>query len=323
MQKKFLTYNQQMKCLREKNIECNGSMSKTILCRQGYFNIINGYKVPFTCGKDIDGSNKYINGTSIFHFSKLKFFDEEIRYLLLKYITKAEEEVRTFVSYKFDLLNNKGSDSWYEISAYDNTKNPSDLIGLISKIYTEINQSKQDYVKFYLEKHKSIPTWIAIKSINFSTFINMIDYSKKGLKDAICNLYGFVDETGHPDYKLLLGSLHWMRLIRNICAHNERVYCIKRLDGRIKGSIIKSLGNRYSNERSQKIIDLIIYLSYYLDKQDMSKLIDTIKNLLKDLRDSIVNPAFDNVRAAMGIKQIQDLDLILSFCKEKKYNNFS
>lgn len=44
----FLTYNQQMRKLRnDKNIICNGSLDKKILVRAGYFNIVNGYKNPF------------------------------------------------------------------------------------------------------------------------------------------------------------------------------------------------------------------------------------------------------------------------------------
>lgn len=51
--KDFLTYNQQMKHLRcDKNISCKGTEDKTILCRSGYFNLVNGYKNPFVCGVD-------------------------------------------------------------------------------------------------------------------------------------------------------------------------------------------------------------------------------------------------------------------------------
>ena len=46
--KYFLTYNQQMRKLRnDKNILCKGSTHKKILVRAGYFNIVNGYKTPF------------------------------------------------------------------------------------------------------------------------------------------------------------------------------------------------------------------------------------------------------------------------------------
>ena len=48
MSKKYLTYNQQMKHLRDaKHISCGGSPDKEILCRNGYFNLVNGYKTPF------------------------------------------------------------------------------------------------------------------------------------------------------------------------------------------------------------------------------------------------------------------------------------
>ncbi len=43
--KDFLTYNQQMRKLRnDKHINCQGSAHKKILIRSGYFNIVNGYK---------------------------------------------------------------------------------------------------------------------------------------------------------------------------------------------------------------------------------------------------------------------------------------
>ncbi len=33
----------------------DGTPHKTALVRSDYFNIINGYKMPFTCGSDISG----------------------------------------------------------------------------------------------------------------------------------------------------------------------------------------------------------------------------------------------------------------------------
>jgi len=47
--KRFLTHNQQMKKLnKEKLIKCEGSEHKTLLERNGYFNLANAYKIPFT-----------------------------------------------------------------------------------------------------------------------------------------------------------------------------------------------------------------------------------------------------------------------------------
>ena len=81
----FLTYNQQMRKLRkDKKIDCNGSNHKKILIRAGYFNIINGYKTPFTSGIDQLGNHIYLPNTSIDQIYKAKQFDDSLRLLLLK-----------------------------------------------------------------------------------------------------------------------------------------------------------------------------------------------------------------------------------------------
>ena len=71
--KLFLTYNQQMRKLRnDKHITCNGSAHKMILVRAGYFNIVNGYKTPFVSGQDAQGNHCYISGTSISELQAVK-----------------------------------------------------------------------------------------------------------------------------------------------------------------------------------------------------------------------------------------------------------
>ena len=90
---------------------------------------------------------------------------------------------------------------------------------VISNAYSELSKSRLDYVKFYMDNHKQIPTWIMIKVINFSTFINVLSCSKTDVSHALCKLYGLEDDNGLPNVKLLTGSLHWMRKIRNYCAH--------------------------------------------------------------------------------------------------------
>ena len=81
--KLFLTYNQQMRKLRnDKGILCSGSLHKKILVRAGYFNIVNGYKTPFVSGQDENGNHIYISGTSIDQLQAVKQFDEKLWELL-------------------------------------------------------------------------------------------------------------------------------------------------------------------------------------------------------------------------------------------------
>lgn len=322
MSKDFLTYNQQMKYLRDKKgIECKQTEDKVILCKNGYFNLINGYKEPFINGSN-GSSYKYSNGTSIKEIYQVKKFDDELRMLLLKYITKVEEEVRTLVGYKFDEVNNKGKIEWYSVNAYDISRETKKIVQVISDSFQEINRSEQKYIKHYFDKYKYVSTWILVKVIKFSTFINFVDFSKKDVKKSICNLYGIKDKNNNDDFTLLKGSLHWLRKVRNSCAHNERVYGIKREGKRIKTIYHNSLAKSYDRERDQKLIDLIIYMRFYLDNKDFKKFATEIKDLLQDLKSNINSSAFDKVRADMGIKDLIHLDRLISMKKDIKYHKF-
>ena len=321
--KLFLTYNQQMRRLRDnKKIICQGSPHKKILIRVGYFNLINGYKTPFVSYENSNGEHSYITGTSISQIYAVKLFDDDVRSLLLKYITQIEEEVRTLTAYKFDEHNSNGFIPWYDPSAYSPNATLQNKMRTISNAYDELSKSRQEYVNFYMSKHTHIPTWIMMKAINFSTFIDVLNYSKMDVTHDICNLYSIFDSNGLPDVKLLVGSMHWLRKTRNSCAHNERIYCIKG-SGRIKDPYLLHLGAGYLREKNQNLFDLLVYMKYYLPHVEYKCLITRIKNLLTDLYNQIHPHAFDYVRGQMGIKNMKDLDLLLALPKsEIEYNKF-
>ena len=326
----FLTYNQQMRKLRnDKHITCTGSSHKKILIRAGYFNIVNGYKNPFISGQDDEGKHSYISGTSISQLQAVKKFDDQLRSFLLRYITQVEEEARALTGYKFDECNDNGNIPWYDINAYSPNKSLQEKMTVISKAYNELSKSQLDYVKFYMDNHKQIPTWIMIKVVNFSTFIDIIRCSKMDVSHSLCSLYGLEDENGHANVKLLIGSLHWMRRIRNSCAHNERVYCLTRKQerrgqsGRILEKYLRALSRGYTRNLEQKIFDLIIYFKYFLPKNEYKQFILELKNMLIDLRSKIHPHAFEYVRGQMGIRDLSDLDTLLNLPKDEiEYNKF-
>lgn len=328
--KNFLTYNQQMRKLRnDKKILCQGSAHKRVLVRAGYFNIVNGYKTPFVSGLDTNGNHSYISGTSIDQMQAVKKFDEQLRSFLLKYITQVEEEIRTLSGYKFDECNDNGNIPWYSTEAYSPNKSLQDKMNVISNAYNELSRSRLDYVSFYMGNHKQIPTWIMFKVVKFSTFIDLIKYSKMDVSHSLCNLYNMYDSNGRPNVKLLIGSLHWMRKIRNACAHNERVYCLtKKADthngtGRIIEQYLSMLSPGYARNLEQKIFDLFVYFKYYLPNNEYKQFVKELKTMLDNLKDKIHPHAFEYVRGQIGIRNLDDLNSILSFPKDDiEYNKF-
>lgn len=143
-----------MKYLRDdKNIVCRGSSAKNILIRNGYFNLVNGYKMPFVQKIDTDGKHIYIGGTSIEQLYEVKKFDEELKLLLLKYITKVEEEVRTLTGYKFDQINDNGKIEWYKIEAYSPNASIKSIMKTISEAYQQIEKTSSIIYKMPRTKY--------------------------------------------------------------------------------------------------------------------------------------------------------------------------
>ncbi len=329
--KNFITYNQQMRKLRnDKHIDCSGPQNKQILIRMGYFNIVNGYKTPFTCGVDSNGDHVYLPNTSLEYLYKLKNFDDDLRLFLLKYITQIEEEVRTLTGYKFDQSNCDGKIPWYDANAYSPNSRLQSRMNAISSAYSELSSSKLDYVKFYMDNHSSIPTWIMIKVVNFSTFINILQNSKTVVTHSLCQLYNMMDSNGKPNVKLLIGSLHWLRKVRNSCAHNERIFCIhqssdttRRNNGRIIENYISSLQPSYSRDSDKRIFDLLVYFKYYLPDKEYKEMMSIFQQMLINLQSNISANAFDNIRGQMGIKNLADLETLKGLPKMPiLYNRF-
>ena len=328
--KLFLTYNQQMRKLRnDKHILCSGSSHKKLLIRAGYFNIVNGYKNPFISGCDANGNHLYISGTSIDQLQAVKKFDDQLRTFLLRYITQVEEEIRTLSGYKFDECNDNGTIPWYNTDAYSPNKSLQEKMNVISNAYSELSRSKLDYVNFYMNNHKQIPTWIMFKVVNISTFIDILNCSKKDVSHSICNLYDLYDDRGFSNVKLLIGSLHWMRKIRNSCAHNERVYCLsrtseqRRRSGRIIEKYLRMLNSGYTRDREQRLFDLFVYFKYFLPNTEYKQFITELKGMLNNLQSKIHPHAFEYIRGQMGIRNLEDLDTLLNFPKDDiEYNKF-
>ena len=317
--KVFLTYDDQINKLHnEKKIACNGQLHKNILVKSGYFNLINGYKKPFTNGKNENNQHIYLPDTTIDSIYNLKVFDDTLRMLILNYVTQIEVEIRALFAYKFDEINDNDMIHWFNIEAYNNISVTNNF-KVIANIHQQLLNSKSDYIKFYFDKNRYIPTWIVAKVINFSTFIDFIEVSKDDVITDICDLYdmNIGGNTLEERKRLLIGSLNWLRKVRNKCAHNERIFDVKQANSRIHENYLSQLPRGYHRDKNKTLFDLFVYFKYYLNKDEYNTFITEITSLLNTLRDKINSEAFNRVRANLGIKRLEDLNALANLSKNE------
>lgn len=94
--------------------------------------------------------------------------------------------------------------------------------------------------------------------------------------------------------------------------------------GKIKEKYIqKQLRKSYSRESEKRIIDLLVYFKYYLPDKEYKNMMEEIQVKLEKLKDLVQPNAFDNIRGQMGIKSLEDLEILKNLPKKAiKHHSF-
>ena len=290
--KPFKTYNQQLKILRNRNLTISdGSRAISVLKRDNYYNVINGYKDIFL---EISGSNeKYYDNTTFEHINALSIFDKKIRHLFLYYILTFENLIKSKISYYH-------TETYNEIFNYLDVNNftgkADDITKLISSISKEIekhtNLKKPNAFSHYIEELGELPLWVLFQKSTFGTASYFFTSLQDDIKLKICEE---LNQEHSKRYKLknfvvinplfLENTIHFINSYRNICAHNERFYnCAFQKKG------FKVDYSPYSKaEFRGTVFDLLIILKLFLLKSEFDILKKDFKKLLHKLECELTN----------------------------------
>ena len=306
--KEHKTFNQQLTILRNRGVvvPTNGK-PKRFLEQENYYNVINGYKDLFLV-KDSNNlpvePELYQEGT---HFNELKalfLFDRELRILLLKYLLIFENSIKTTVAYEFSKKYPR-KNAYLDIANFvDN--DPKKVLQQIS-ILTKTIHDKVDRtgaIKHYIEEHGEVPLWVLVKFLTMGNIANFYNILTDSTKNIIAKFHTDKYRTQNKDNTFRLSSadlsacLKVANLVRNICAHDERLYNVNLRNVRIS-QIANHFGiRRYDNKR---FIVLILFLKIVLDKKDFQRLYKALRNLFNQYADEFKTVVFDDILNTMGI----------------------
>ena len=306
--KEHKTFNQQLTILRNRGVvvPTNGK-PKRFLEQENYYNVINGYKDLFLV-KDSNNlpvePELYQEGT---HFNELKalfLFDRELRILLLKYLLIFENSIKTTVAYAFSKKYPR-KNAYLDIANFvDN--DPKKVLQQIS-ILTKTIHDKVDRtgaIKHYIEEHGEVPLWVLVNFLTMGNIANFYNILTDSTKNIIAKFYTDKYRTQNKDNTFRLSSadlsacLKVANLVRNICAHDERLYNVNLRNVRIS-QIANHFGiRRYDNKR---FIVVILFLKIVLDKKDFQRLYKALRNLFNQYADEFKTVVFDDILNTMGI----------------------
>lgn len=162
-------------------------------------------------------SDEFLPGVSLAQISGLHDFDNELRVLLLKLLLDVEIVARARIAYT--IAQAWGAMGYRDIANYGEKCNADKFTELMDKIDQDLGNSRERFIKTYIEKYNGqFPIWVAVEVISFGELSKLYHLLPIEMRKTIAAAYDGLDET------LLTNWVQCSAMLRNICAHNSRLY---------------------------------------------------------------------------------------------------
>lgn len=238
MDKPFKSIDQQIEILRSRNMNV-GWEAGAILKREGYYSIVNGYKMPFleaTCCSDAE---RYRNGTSFDDVYRLFIFDRDLRVTMMRYFAQAEAALKTVCAYRFSEAHQNEREAYLNAANYRSDEQYlsriSELIDDFKSIlrkppYDRKRRFKRSYIEHYATHHDEVPLWVLTNYLMMGQAFKFFEYQNESMRNCIAKDFSelYAETYGKRitiSPKRLRIAYDHIKDFRNICAHDERLYC--------------------------------------------------------------------------------------------------
>lgn len=298
MEKEFKTIEEQIELLQNRNLHIeNKETAKEILLNNNYYYLINGYKDLFLNRKN--KTEKFRNGTTLEEIYSLYEFDRKIRIIFLEYILLIERKIDTYIAYEFS--KNYGHKDYLIPENFNNISKNKELIDkFLNDINLEIShqyKNSNKMIRHYLDTYKYIPLWVLIRILSFGKVSKFYSFMKQKEQNNISRKFNIKS-------KILKAYLINLGNIRNICAHDEKLYDVilkQRINTtsyHIKQNLIKNDGKTVYATRD--LFSIVIILKVLLEKEQFNEFYNRIIETIKELESNLLSLKINKVLYKMG-----------------------
>ena len=279
--KPFMTYEQLIHKLKdEKKLEISDhDYAIKLLKEHSYFALISGYKGPF---KQKNGQYKI--HVSIQDIYALYLFDDALRALFLQYILKIEKHMKSLISYSFCEAYGEEQQHYLNATKYNyNPVNQDDVNELITRLTKIINDPKNyPYIRHQKQQHGNIPLWVMMKALTLGTVSKLYSFLPQSIQHNVSKEFEYVHEG------MLVQMLDLLARVRNVCAHNERLFDYKYQKGTIDDTYVhktlaieKKKGQYIKGKKD--LFAVVIVLKYLLSKEDFFRFVQELQKITEKL----------------------------------------
>lgn len=301
-EKVFKDYDQMIALLQSRNVCIDTperkKRAKMILQREGYYNVINGYKTPFLTSGNPE---VYKSGTTVEEIFAVYAFDRAIREIFLRSILHVETNIKNLISFR--ISSEYGHDNYLLYKNFD--MNIRDANKKITKLFSSVQSqiathSLDPNISHYLKNHGYIPMWVLNSILSFGTMSKFYSLMKQNDRQYVSKIFKIQDNT-------LVNFLEYLSVIRNFCAHGNRLYCFKATKPLADTPVHKNLSiplanGHYANGRND-LFGAVIILRYLLSSREYRRFISELNGAINKLSSKLSTISVDEILTIMGFPQ--------------------
>ena len=207
---------------------------------------------------------------------------------------------------------------------FDNEKTYDDFI---VNVYSAIAKQRQKNksISKYLSTHTYIPMWVLVNLLTFGNISKLFQIQKLDVQTKVLNYFNidsFKEHNPKLDVVNFSNILNILSVYRNICAHNERLYCYE-IKMNIDDSFMKYLSffpeeasvnalkgtahklsqteRKNLNRRRKGVPTLLFALKLFLSPADFRKIKFSLNEELNKLKKKLPINAYDKLVKIMGL----------------------
>lgn len=302
MDKPFKTIEEQLGILQSRGVSVEPGDDQ-ILSREGYYSVVNGYKDLYIdhAKSAAEGHDVFDEGTSFGDIYRLFCFDRSLRQTLFQYFAKAEATLKTQCAFNYSERHRQESEPYLDIANYNPGEDQKRVKWLIEDFEVALGRNPRKkpkpkaYLDHYKNNHDEVPLWVLLRYMTLGQTFKFYCYQTESMRNRIAKGFAELYSASYGEKKMisqkrLRKAYDHIKDFRNICAHEERLYCA-----------------RVSPGHNVPVVDVLPDLRLVLPREDALQLTTDMVTLLLDIGNEMKGSYFLKLMTSMGFGNIQEL----------------
>ncbi|MCI9495802.1 MAG: Abi family protein [Adlercreutzia mucosicola] len=301
MDKPFRTIEEQIAILNSRGVATDESAPE-VLVREGYYSMVHGYKDLYLDPEAIAAANEDVfhEGTTFRDIYRLFQFDRALRQTFFKYFAIAEASLKSLCAYHFAEAHQDEPESYLNADNYDEEQcvYASWLIGDFKSALARNPHKRPQpkaYLQHYLKNHDEVPLWVLLRYMTLGQTFKFYCYQTESMRNKIAKGFAVLYELSYGEKinispRRLTQAHDHIKDFRNICAHEERLYCA-----------------RVSPGHDISVVDVLSDLQLVLPKDETTRLTNDILDLLTSIEEDMAVADFSRLVVSMGAEHLPGL----------------